>query len=221
MGRESDYYRLFMPDSSDSMADIEKNITENLEKIEIAASPINESELPDFESDYEPGDKVYFSDSGYESIFYLVAKDSFWGAIWRPIQAVLSPWYPMGPAIIDEDYQASSSYPPEFALDNKGYIHWRGVIERVSGNLPNDISINILAPMPKGIRHHTRGMFTLAIDPAPQTGSGLSAYRGGRWYIQNDFDTNNTFRFHSAEESTEFWLDGVEYSIGEGFYFSG
>lgn len=203
---------------------LSQNLRDVYERIEAAANPtvIANPPLPQV-GNYELGDRVYLSNASYQSSFILISKSATWGWIWRPVQASYSPWIDVpASAISGADSAGWGQHPTRkfaFMLSNKGNCHWRGALRKTVVGLPNLNSLEILASLPNGLKHHTNGLYTLAIDPAtPQADLGLIGYKGGRWYSQSD--GYNSLRFHNAGTAQDVYFDGVEYVASSTHYYS-
>lgn len=222
-------YGLLAPKSTDTMSQnltptvpgLVQNIRDTFERIESAANPtIVASTLPQAGS-YNIGDRVYLT--SFLSSFILIAKDSNWGWIWRPVQAAISPWTNVGTGAFSgpdaSGYVTHPTAPLAFALDNKGNCYWRGAIRKSVLGLPNTTSLAILNTLPNGLKHHSSGFYTVAIDPAtPQSDTGVNGYKGGRWYIQpNGY---NDFRFFNASSAQDFYVGGIEYVCSSLYYYN-
>jgi hypothetical protein len=225
-------YSMLCPKPVDTMSQriavpdpfLAQNIRDAFERIEAAANPaiVAAPPLPSA-GNFRIGDRLYLSDATYRSSFVLLSKDANWGWIWRPIQAAIGPWHTIpGSAFNGPDSATWASHPTkplQVALSNKGHCHWRGAIRKSTVGLPNNNSLEIFANMPNGIKHHTVGMYTLAIDPAtPQSDVSLAGYKGGRWYIQPD--GYNSLRFHNATTAQDVYFDGLEYVVSNMHYYS-
>lgn len=224
-------YGVLLPKTTDTMSqqlspatpNLVQNIRDAFETWEKAANPdvISVPPLPQ-SGTYKIGDRVYLSDASYQSSFILISKDAVWGYIWRPVQAAMAPWITVPNTAFSGAQVAGwanhSTKPLQFSLDNKGNCFWRGAIRKSTAGLTNENSMAILATLPNGLKHHTEGMYTLAIDPAtPQSTTGIAAYRGGRWYIRPD--GYNSFRFHNSDSAQDVYFNGVEYVCSSAFYF--
>lgn len=223
-------YGILVPKASDTMNQqvnpavpgLVQNLRDGFERIEVAANPtvVSAPPLPQT-GNYNIGDRVFLSDVNYRSSFILLSK-SPWGWVWRPVQAAMAPWITVPSSAysgIDGGYIAHPTKPLQFSLDNKGNCYWRGAIRKALLGLPNDDSKTIFASLPNGLRHHTSGMYTLAIDPAtPQTDTGNIGFKGGRWYI--DKTGGNSLRFHNAGSAQDIYFDGVEYVCSNLYYYS-
>lgn len=225
-------YGMLCPKESDTMSQqltpaipgLAQNLRDAWETLEKSANPdvIANPPLPQSGS-YDIGDRVYLSHASYQSSFILIAKDAFWGWIWRPIQTGLAPWITVTSAVFQgpsgPDFQLHPTIPFQFTLDNKGNCYWRGAIRSVVSGIVTNSSLGIFAVLPSGLRNATSGMYTLTLDPAtPQTDTGLLGYKGGRWYIQND--GYNSLRFHNTTNSQNIYFTGIEYVVSDRYYFT-
>lgn len=217
-------YGILCPKPTDSMAQgvppLVQNLRDAFERIEAAANPNVVTTLPQ-SGTYNIGDRVYYSPT--QSSFILLSKDPAWGWIWRPVQAAISPWRAVPVSAFSgvdaAGYGPHATRPLQIALDNRGNCHWRGAISKSTVGLPNNNSITIFANLPNGLRHHTNGMYTLAIDPAtPQTDTGITGYKGGRLYV--DVTGYTSFRFHYASSAQHIYFDGIEYPCSLLHYYS-
>lgn len=210
-------YGLFKPKPSDSMADVEKNLTETFEKLSTRADPTviaNGGALPQV-GDYEIGDRVIRMKTvanpfDHTSSFLLVCKDANWGWHWRPIQQILSPWVTLpASAISDGNWSLNATYPPAIALDSRGYVHWRGAIT-YNASINNMTSFFPFKNVPVGLRPNTEFLHVLPVDPV-NSGVGLTGYKGGRMRMEPDGDTQFLFFNTAATTVRNAWLTGLNY----------
>lgn len=87
--------------------------------------------------DYAVGDVIHLT--GWKSNFILLAYDPFiagtyWGYIWRPIEAAWGPWVNSPSTAFDSaNYQPSTVNPLRYRVSNTGEIEFAGGIKSFSG----------------------------------------------------------------------------------------
>lgn len=220
-------YGFFLPKDTDSMADVEKNITTTFEKLSTRADPTvipAGNPLPQV-GDYEIGDRVFRQDLDdgitYPSSYLLVCKDNNWGWHWRPIQTILSPWVSLSSSIwATSDFEIHPTYGLQIAINNRGFCHWRGAIRKPTPNIPEDTLFESFKNIPVGLQPNTSILHTLAVSPIVG-GSGKSGYVGGRFFIRDDgYNTMKFFNTNNVSSQTV-WFTNLRYNNSAGFYFSG
>jgi hypothetical protein len=228
MGTNTTNYRFFMPDPSDSMADVKKNITDNFKIIEprndvtvIAAG----GALPQAGS-YNIGDRVFRADAAvsptWPSIYILVCKDANWGWHWRPVQQILSPWVSVPSTVINNsDYEIHPSRPFQIALDSRGWCYWRGNLRKITAGIPTGTQVNFLKTVPEGIRPNTTFKSTLAVTPYTGSSTGQAGNISGRLSMTETGTISGVFFNTNNGVSQNIWLDNVSYNNSAGFYYSG
>lgn len=219
-------YNFFVPEGSDSMADIEKNMTTSLETLEsraaitvIAAG----AALPQVGS-YVIGDRVFRNDaqsgSGvWPSNYILVCKDANWGWHWRPIQQVLSPWVDVPATAIEHvSFELHPTIKFQIALDSKGYCHWRGCIRTKTPGMVANSTFVVFKNIPVGIRPNVELMHTVALSPV-QSAAGKAGNVGARINLIND--GSSSFRFFNSNNgvSQNIWLDNLSYNNSDSYYY--
>ena len=213
----TDNYELFLPKSTDSMADVEKNLTDSFTKLSTRADPTviaNGGALPQV-GDYEIGDRVIrlktVADSfDHSSSFILVCKDATWGWFWRPVQQIISPWIVLPAGVINNvNWSLNATYPPAIALDSRGFIHWRGCVT-YNASINNMTSFFPFKNIPVGLRPNTEFFHTLPVDPV-NSGTGLTGYKGGRLRMETDGDTQFFFYNTAGTTVRNAWLTGLNY----------
>lgn len=213
-------YNIRLPAPNESMKDVNLFLTNPFKAFEKAANPtiVSTSALP--QSGHKVFDRIYCSAAGYESCFILLSNEPNWGYIWRPVQSAISPWYDIpATAIQDSDYELHPTYKLQIALDNMGHCYWRGAIRKKIAGLPNGDSKAIFHTLPNGLRHHTDGIYHIAIDPVTGTSdTGLNAFKGGRFFIRTDGYTS--FRFNGGATAQNIFMNSIEYPCSEGVFWS-
>lgn len=209
-------YSLFLPKPGDSMSDVRKNLTNTFEKLSTRADPTviaAGGPLPQV-GNYEIGDRVTRIKSAdpfdHTSSFILVCKDTNWGWHWRPVQSVLSPWITVPNTAIDNvNWSLNATYPPQIALDSKGFVHWRGCIT-YNASINNMTSFFPFKNIPVGLRPNSEFFHTIPVDPI-NSGTGLTGYKGGR--LKMDPTGVAQFLFFNTAATTvrNAWLTGLEY----------
>lgn len=222
-------YNFFLPKGSDSMALVEKNITDAFKAIEPRNDVTvigNQLPLPQSGS-YNVGDRVFRNDTvtgtTWPSSYILICKDANWGWHWRPVQQILSPWVTVPATAIDltTDWELHPTIKFEIALDSRGWCHWRGAIRRKTAGIPVGTTFNIFKNIPLGIRPNVKFMHTIALSPITGSALGKAGNIGGRLYMQND--GYSSFRFFNSANgvSQNIWLDGLHYNNSDSWYYSG
>jgi hypothetical protein len=221
---------MFMPDESDSMADVVTNITENFQKLEnrnditvIATG----AALPQAGS-YEIGDRVFRNDPvggvdiTWPSNYILVCKDANWGWHWRPIQQIMSPWVTVpSTAISDANFEMHPTIPLQIALDSRGFCHWRGSVRRTTAGIPAATSFTVFKPVPEGIRSNVDFIHTIGLSPITGSSVGKAGNVGGRFFMSSS-GTSSVRVFNSNNGvSQNIWFDGLNYNNSAHWYFSG
>lgn len=210
-------YGLFLPKSSDSMADIRKNLTNSFEKLSTRAEPTiiaNGGSLPQV-GNYEIGDRVIRQKTiadpfDHDSSFILVCKDVNWGWHWRPVQQIVSPWITIpASAIANVNWSLNATYPPAIALDSKGFVHWRGAIT-FNASIANMTSFFPFKTVPVGLRSNSEFFHTVPVDPI-NSGTGLTGYKGGRIKMSPDGTMQFVFFNTSGTTVRNAWLTGLGY----------
>jgi hypothetical protein len=228
MGTNTDNYDFFMPDPSDSMADVKKNITDNFKIIE----PRNDitvisagGALPQAGS-YEVGDRVFRADAAssptWPSVYILVCKDANWGWHWRPIQQILSPWVTVPSTVINNaDFQIHPTRLFQIALDSRGWCHWRGSLRKITAGITTGTQTNILKNIPIGIRPNVLFQSAIALSPFTGSATGQAGNISGRATFDSDGTSYFTFWNSNNGTSQNIWLDGIAYNNATEFYYSG
>lgn len=231
MGEFTENYSLFMPDESDSMADVVTNLTENFQKIEPRGDPTiiaADGALPQV-GNYEVGDRVFRNDPvggvdgvHWPSSYLLVAKDANWGWHWRPIQQILSPWVTVpATAFADANYEQHATTPLQIALDYRGWCRWRGRIQKTAAGIPAATSISVFKTLPEGIRPNVDVMHTVALSPITGTATGKPGNISGRIFIaQSGASSIRCFNSNNGV-SQSIWFSGLKYNNSAHWYFSG
>jgi len=220
-------YPFFYPDSSDSMSDVKKNLTDNFKIIEprnnITIIPAG-GDLPQA-GDYEIGDRVFRNDvaggNTWPSNYLLVTKDINWGWHWRPIQQIISPWVTVPATCIENtfDWELHPLKHFQIALDSRGWCHWRGAIRTKVPGIVTNTSEVVFKNIPKGIRPSLNFMHTLAVNPI-MSGTGKAGYVGGRMYFDNLGYSSLRFSNTNNGISQNVWLDGLHYNNSAHWYFN-
>jgi hypothetical protein len=139
-----------VPEDPNDMKLVDKYLNDNWAKFEIPlGSPKIVTAVPDTDSSYKPGDRVYVSGgSDPNGLYVCLGVDATWGTFWRPISPVWGPWRRPGPVanpnsiILDPSaYRiVDADSPFQYRLSNFGKIQFRGNIQRVTGTWP-DVSV--------------------------------------------------------------------------------
>jgi hypothetical protein len=224
MGTTTSNYGFFMPDESDSMADVEVNITDNFEIIASKGEPTviaAGAALPQV-GDYELFDMVFRddarTDTTWPSLYILVCKDENWGWHWRPIQQITSPWVNVpATAIQDANFQLGTTAPVQIALDSRGWCHWRGRISRTSVGIPSATSFSVFKTLPLGLRPCFEAMYTTALSPI-QSAAGKAGNTGGRFFMNED--GTSSVRCFNSTATQHIWFDGLHYNTAYHWYYS-
>lgn len=220
-------YGLFLPKPQDSMADVEKNLTNSFEKLApvaditvIAAG----AALPQV-GNYEVGDRVFRNDDplapgdSWPSSYILTSKDTNWGWYWRPVQHMIAPWVNVPVASIsDTNWNFSTTPSLQISQDYYGNCHWRGSVtyNPGAGGIPVQ-SWSIFKIIPEGIRPNVDGKYPLAVSPvaAPNTGK----YMGAILDIRSD-GTSFVRTFGTANSVAKvIWFDGLVYNNSREIYY--
>ncbi|HEY9261877.1 hypothetical protein [Chitinophaga sp.] len=218
-------YNLYLPVAADPMADVKKNITDNLKILEpVADIPIiaPNTALPQT-GNYNIGDRVFRDTGGdanqWPSVYILVVKDADWGWHWRPVQTTMSPWIAMSNAVIQPlaaDFTITATTPLSIALDNRGRVWWRGSIGKATSGIPVG-DFNILNTIPEGLRPTSDQKRLAATSPVTGGTSGIAAYCGAIMSIQATGATS--FRtWGTSVTSKQIWFQGLRYQTGRSYY---
>lgn len=171
-------YGLIKPDPASAMSNTTLYLNNNWDKITaLPGSTVITGALPQTGA-FNIGSRVFRTNDN--SSYILVSKDAFWGWFWRPIQAAISPWFPVpATAIILAPWSATieAGNPFAIALDNKGNCHWRGALGVTSGNIPNNALTNVLAQVPVGIRPRENAIYQLGFFDFGAAAGDIMEYR--------------------------------------------
>lgn len=219
-------YGFFLPKPEDSMADVEKNITNTFETISPVAEPTviaAGGALPQVGT-YNVGDKVYRNDDpnapgdSWPSSYILTSKDADWGWYWRPIQHMIAPWFTVPVASISNASWNFSVAPSlQITQDYYGNCHWRGCVTyNPASGIPIQ-SWNIFKIIPEGIRPNVDIKFPLAVSPVANPSTGK--YMGAIMDVRSD-GTSFIRTFGTANSvAKSIWFDGLVYNNSRDIYY--
>lgn len=219
-------YGLKLSAGSDLMSDVKSNITDNFKIIaprnDITVIPAG-NPLPQ-SGNYNIGDRVFRDDpiggggNTWPSNYILVVKDANWGWHWRPVQQILSPWINIpATAIADSGY---IPYLAQIAMDNRGFVYWRGCIRSNTPGLPANTSIAVFKQLPVGLRPNVAAMYTVGVSPITGGATGKAGNISGRLFLSTI--GTSSFRWFNTNNgvSQNIWVSSVMYNASDTWFTS-
>ncbi len=145
-------YGINLPQPSDSMADVADGFNNAWPIISNAVKPngtIAGVGMPS--SGYTVGQTCY--NTTWKSLFILIAIDSNWGYMWRPIHARWGPWVIVGSGVLNDtvNYESALDWFPAYRISNSGDFELAGGIKRSTPPMPNGF-LTQMNPLPVGCR---------------------------------------------------------------------
>jgi hypothetical protein len=167
-------YGINLPQPGDSMADVTDSfnaawpIITNTPKPKAVVSGIV---LPT--SGYNVGDVIHLA--GWRSNFILLAIDTHWGYMWRPIHAKFAPWINVASAVLGDavNYLPSPHSNFSYRISNDGKIYFTGGFISLAAAWPTGIYNSFLQTPPAVVRPMVNMTWSL-----PFSKSTMGAYRG-------------------------------------------
>ena len=146
-------YDLNKPKPTDQMSDFETWLNANWTKLtSVNKFAVNLRNTLPTTGNFQPGDRIINSQDN--SPYICICNDPVWGIFWRPILAPISTWRSIGNGVLANlsyDLQ-NATRPFQCAIDNHGWIHWRGTITYTPGAIPKNSLQTPFLPLPDGIQ---------------------------------------------------------------------
>lgn len=185
-------YDLNKPMPTDQMNDFETWLNSNWTKLGSVNKFATVPELPTT-GNFQPGDRVIRQVDN--SPYICICNDPNWGIFWRPVIAAMSPWRTIPDTALADTLNwtlQTAGRPFQYAIDNHGMIHWRGLIKWTgAGGISKNISVRPFKNLPDGIQPRTNVSQLIGHGPLTITGGGTPATEWEGVYLNIPHDPIN------------------------------